>query len=1049
MSDELNGYEINQKGKDYIVLVDIQENQLIIKCINKTSGEFFSSKIYKLEDLHLMNKYFRISENIKEIQSLLNSAIEKAKIGLLEDFNQMTIFFYLILGIEENTIAFPLIKEKKEIEKNTEKKNSILKELINLHNNDNYIEKLENIIEKIEGENYILKQKALILSEHIKKLNIESEELKKESLILKEDNHLLKEENLQLLEYKKKYEFMMKTPFKSESDFSGEMQISSVINEIICSRNNSKSNLDNKIETTKQYNKLNLNKENINNDENSLNIIDNDNYENENIEENDINIVDRDSIKKNIQFSINKNEKEINLEDYKNEKDNNNEKIIKTEKKEENEYLKNSNISNNNEIINLNNNVDYNTKNREDIVLEENMNPILNKQEENNLIKGEIANKKIEEQENYEKDNEIGLLANNQIINNNNNKIYYLEKNLDNIEDNNKKCAENHNNNVVENIKTEENNENNEIEIKENMNIKNKEELNEGIFEKENKEIKIKNETEIKSNENNVIKTDIKNDENNVDKIKEETDIEINENINEEINKNENNEIKTEEEKELEIKNDENINKEINKNENNNIKTLEEIEIKNNENINEEISKNENNEIKILEEGEIEKKSKEIIDEVINNNNNEIQHNEKIDVEFNKKGNEIQDKKNDSVSNDENLNKEINENLDKNKFSLTNENNINIINETNLESKDNIVENKNSEKLDEKIEKENINEVDNKIMFDEVKNLLDTLLENLKKDFRKEVLNKEIKENENEEIIKEIGENSLNNKTNLNEVDKNINNDNKKEKELIKEKMDINLENREINPRKITSDSIINNTNIKYSPIAELGDNETCNYFFNDKVKYKEMILKNEKRKTQNIIKTESTNIKQDLIIRKDRNKLFKDSKRLDFITSRIHKNKYKINLNLIYKASINGDKSSIFHEKCDKAQATIVLIETKDDKIFGGYTKRTWRGNNIEKADNDAFIFSLNNYKIYDIIKGKNGIGCYKEFNPYFSGAFKIFDNAFTNGGCLIKNDKNYQINDIEELIGSENKENLNEETNEEIKFYVDEIEVYEIKIA
>ena len=46
------------------------------------------------------------------------------------------------------------------------------------------------------------------------------------------------------------------------------------------------------------------------------------------------------------------------------------------------------------------------------------MNPILNKQEENNLIKGENANKKIEEQENYEKDNEIKLLENNQIINN-------------------------------------------------------------------------------------------------------------------------------------------------------------------------------------------------------------------------------------------------------------------------------------------------------------------------------------------------------------------------------------------------------------------------------------------------------------------------------------------------------------------------------------------------------------------------------------------------------------------------------------------------------
>ena len=103
---------MKQNGKDDIVLIDLFENKLIIKCLNKSSGDFFSSRNYELEDLRTMNKYFRITDNIKEIQSLLNTAIEKVKMGLLEAFTQMTIFFYLMLGLDENTIAFPLIKEQ-------------------------------------------------------------------------------------------------------------------------------------------------------------------------------------------------------------------------------------------------------------------------------------------------------------------------------------------------------------------------------------------------------------------------------------------------------------------------------------------------------------------------------------------------------------------------------------------------------------------------------------------------------------------------------------------------------------------------------------------------------------------------------------------------------------------------------------------------------------------------------------------------------------------------------------------------------------------------
>ena len=233
MENEKKGYEVKQNGKDYIVLIDLQDMKLMIKCLNKSTGDLFSSKNYELHDLHTMNKYFRIADNIKEIQFLLNTAIEKVKIGLLEDFNQMTFFFYLMLGVDENTIAFPLIKAAN-ITKNT-----IARETRNSRLNPNYLEELENAMERIEGENYIIKRETDMLKEKIKKLYLQSNELKKESMQLKEDNNTLREQNQALLEFKRKYESSMSsTPFKSSDLYNKDnMQISSVIDEVINGKN--------------------------------------------------------------------------------------------------------------------------------------------------------------------------------------------------------------------------------------------------------------------------------------------------------------------------------------------------------------------------------------------------------------------------------------------------------------------------------------------------------------------------------------------------------------------------------------------------------------------------------------------------------------------------------------------------------------------------------------------------------------------------------------------------------------------------------------------
>ena len=129
------------------------------------------------------------------------------------------------------------------------------------------------------------------------------------------------------------------------------------------------------------------------------------------------------------------------------------------------------------------------------------------------------------------------------------------------------------------------------------------------------------------------------------------------------------------------------------------------------------------------------------------------------------------------------------------------------------------------------------------------------------------------------------------------------------------------------------------------------------------------------------------------------------DMKELEMLTKKINKENKKIIINLLYKASADGDKASVFHEKCDRAKNTIVLVETKDGMRFGGYTTCSWSGNCVDKNDPEAFIFSFDKMKTYDNIPGDEAIGCYPKFGPIFLGCQrKIYDNAFVKGGTTFE---------------------------------------------
>ena len=162
---------------------------------------------------------------------------------------------------------------------------------------------------------------------------------------------------------------------------------------------------------------------------------------------------------------------------------------------------------------------------------------------------------------------------------------------------------------------------------------------------------------------------------------------------------------------------------------------------------------------------------------------------------------------------------------------------------------------------------------------------------------------------------------------------------------------------------------------------------------------------------------------------------IIQDTSELELLTRKINKYNKKLTLNLLYKASADSDQASAFHEKCDQAKSTIVLVETDKGKRFGGFTTCSWSGDCVDKKDEDAFIFSLDKMKTYDNIPGDDAIGCYPKFGPIFLGCqIRIYDNAFKRGGTTFEKGLNFDTEEDFELTGGERI------------FNVKEIEVYEV---
>ena len=162
---------------------------------------------------------------------------------------------------------------------------------------------------------------------------------------------------------------------------------------------------------------------------------------------------------------------------------------------------------------------------------------------------------------------------------------------------------------------------------------------------------------------------------------------------------------------------------------------------------------------------------------------------------------------------------------------------------------------------------------------------------------------------------------------------------------------------------------------------------------------------------------------------------IIKDQEEIELVANRIAEKFPGSKFKLLYKGSRDGDSAADFHSRCNDAAKSLVIVEDNYGNRFGGFTTQDWGGEYMQKKDDDAFIFSIDRNKIYDVIPGQNAIGCYPNFGPVFFGCqIRIYDNYTSKGGTTYKKGLNYRTTEDFEL------------TNGNQNFGVRDIEVYEV---
>ena len=152
----------------------------------------------------------------------------------------------------------------------------------------------------------------------------------------------------------------------------------------------------------------------------------------------------------------------------------------------------------------------------------------------------------------------------------------------------------------------------------------------------------------------------------------------------------------------------------------------------------------------------------------------------------------------------------------------------------------------------------------------------------------------------------------------------------------------------------------------------------------------------------------------------------------------------YKPTILFLYKATEDGDDYSNFHLNCDNYNNTLVIIESNNGNIFGGFTTQMWNSSSNKNKDEVSFKFYNNRNRIQSFQKkqennnqdkyflfnlnkkiilygNQNGKGiCNNSSYPFIFGTTNCYElyatNGFLSNGGISEystfyNDNNYSI--------------------------------------
>ena len=200
--------------------------------------------------------------------------------------------------------------------------------------------------------------------------------------------------------------------------------------------------------------------------------------------------------------------------------------------------------------------------------------------------------------------------------------------------------------------------------------------------------------------------------------------------------------------------------------------------------------------------------------------------------------------------------------------------------------------------------------------------------------------------------------------------------------------------------------------------------------------------IKNELNQLKGIfLEKTKKNITENVLYFQDSN-IIKEKELKNYLFNWISEKGTLKNINLLYRATRDGDNYTAFYKNCSDMGPTISLIKTKNGRRFGGFSFREWTDKKgiLRQEDKDAFLFSLDNKQKYKILKPNLAIGCYSDHSSFLTygnnadscGIF-LYNNFLIKGGEENLSSKVYDVNSDYCLSG-------------ENKFKVEEVEVFRV---